>query len=93
MKELIVFKDFFKRRKYRAVRFGEPVVEWTNGAITPYSVIFFENDNGKRKYTVKGTRCDSFKKTLQFTHCETWVHTGLFPDWAKDPVAEKLSRD
>lgn len=88
-----MFKDFFKRRKMRAVRFGAPIVKWTNDSVTVYSVIFFENDNGKRKYTVKGTRLGLFEKTLQFTDCETWKYTGLFPDWAKDPVAEKLSRD
>jgi len=88
-----MFNDFFKRRKMRAVRFGEPIVQWTNGNATVYSVIFFENDNSKRDYTVKGNRCDQFKKSMQFAHCETWKHTGLFPEWAKDPVAEKLSRD
>lgn len=88
-----MFKDFFKRRRMRAVRFGEPIVHWTNGSITPYSIIFFENDNGKRRYTVKGARCDSFEKTQEFTECETWKYTGLFPFWAKDPVAEKLSQD
>ena len=77
----------------RAVRFGEPVVQWTNGNATVYSIIFFENDNGKRKYTVKGNNLGLFNKTMQFAQCETWEHTGLFPDWAKDPVAEKLSRD
>lgn len=88
-----MFEDFFKRRKMRAVRFGEPVVQWTNGSATVYSIIFFENDNGKRKYTVKGDRLGLFEKSMQFAHCETWKHTGLFPEWAKDPVAEKLSRD
>lgn len=88
-----MFKDFFKRRKMRPVRFGEPIVQWTNGCATIYSVIFFENDNGKRDYTVKGNLCDQFKKCMPFAQCETWKHTGLWPDWAKDPVAEKLSQD
>ena len=37
-----MFKDFFKRRKMRAVRFGAPIVEWTNDSVTVYSIIFFE---------------------------------------------------
>jgi len=87
--------DFFKRRKMRVVRYGEITALFgaRYGKMTgQYSIIFFENDNGKREYTVKGSLSSYFDKTPEFSHCETWKYTGLFPDWAKDPLAEKLSR-
>ncbi len=92
-----MFKDFFKRRKMRVVRYGEITAVFSTshsiGEMTgQYSIIFFENDNGKREYIVKGSLSCYFDKTPYFTHCETWKHTGLLPEWAKDPVAEKLSR-
>ena len=86
-----MFRDFFKKRKMRVVKFAELQVNW-RGSHRFYSIIFFENDNGKREYTVKGSLTIFFDETPQFSQCETWVHTGLFPEWAKDPVAEKLSR-
>lgn len=82
-----MFMDFFKRRKMRMVRFGELVVDWV-----VYSVVFYENDNGRRKYTVSSAYTYRFKRTIQFAHCETWKRTGLLPVWAKDPIAEKLTR-
>ena len=90
-----MFRDFFKRRKMRVVRYGEitAIFGARGGEMTgQYSIIFFENDNGKREYTVKGSLSCYFDKTPQFSHCETWKHTGLFPEWAKDPLAEKLMR-
>ncbi len=83
---------FFKKRKFRVVRFAEIVVTWSIAGKIPYSIIFFENDNGKRKYTVSGKDEDNFSNTFEYMHCETWLHTGLWPDWSKDPLAEKLSR-
>ena len=85
--------NFFKRRKMRVVRYGEfaAVFGARYGAMTgQYSIIFYENDYGKREYTVKGSLSCYFDKTPQFSQCETWKHTGLWPDWAKDPLAEKL---
>ena len=79
----------------RVVRYGEitAIFDSRHGEMTgQYSIIFFENDNGKREYTVKGSLTCYFDKTPHFAHCETWVHTGLFPEWAKDALAEKLSR-
>ena len=88
-----MFKDFFKKRKYRATQFGEVNIDWTDGSFTVFSVIFFENDNGKRKWTVSGgSYGETFSNTSYYAACEIWKHTGLFPEWAKDPVAEKLSR-
>ena len=85
--------NFFKRRKYRAVQFGEPQTSWTDGTSTTFSVIFYENDNGKRKYSVTGARRgESFNNTSHYAPCETWKRIGLLPKWAKDPLAEKLSR-
>ena len=87
------FKKYFERRKFRVVRFGEVEVKWKNDTFTVYSVIFSENDNDERKWSVTGgTKQKVFYNTSFFAQCETWKHTGLFPDWAKDPLAEKLSR-
>lgn len=88
-----MFKKFFKRRKMRAIAFGEVHVSWTDGTFTVFSVIFFENDNDKRKWTVSGGSGDqNFYNTSYYAPCQTWKHTGLFPEWAKDPMAEKLMR-
>ncbi len=87
-----MFGDFFKKRKYRTVRFGEVHVNWMDETASNYSIIFFENDNGKRKYTVSGNKTKYFYKTKYYPPCETWKHTGLLPKWAKDPLAEKLCR-
>ena len=76
----------------RTIAFGEPKAEWSDGDINLYSIVFFENNNGKRKYIVKGRNLSSFHRTDFYVACETWKHTGLLPTWAKDPVAEKLSR-
>ncbi len=88
-----MFRNFFKRRKFRAVRFGEVEVKWMDGSFTVFSVIFLENDNDKRKWTVSGGgNYQSFITTSYYASCETWKHTGLFPEWSKDPMAEKLCR-
>lgn len=88
-----MFGKFFKRRKYRAVAFGEIHVPWTDGTSTVFSVIFFENDNGERKWIVSGGSSDQkLYNTKYYAPCETWKHVGLLPEWAKDPVAEKLCR-
>jgi len=88
-----MFNDFFKRRKYRVIAFGEVRVSWADSTFTVFSVIFFENDNGKRKWTVSGGKHSSnFNNTSYYAPCQTWQHTGLLPEWAKDPLAEKLSR-
>ena len=89
-----MFKNFFKRRKMRVVAFGEPTITWTNvGRDTLYSVVFYENNNGERKYTVKSQNdIGEFGRTIFAIHCETWKRTGLLPAWAKDPIAEKLCR-
>lgn len=88
-----MFNDFFKKRKYRAIAFGEPTIKWRCGSQTLYSIVFYENDNGKRKYTIQGQNdIGDFSTSYQYIHCKTWERTGLLPSWAKDPVAEKLSR-
>ena len=88
-----MFGDFFKRRKMRVVGFGEPTIKWRSGHQTLYSIVFYENDNGKRKYTVRAqNHIGDFNVTHQSIHCETWKRTGLLPEWAKDPLAEKLTR-
>ncbi|KKM69584.1 hypothetical protein LCGC14_1449340 [marine sediment metagenome] len=88
-----MFGNFFKRRKYRVIAFGEVKVNWVGGNSTVFCIIFFENDNGKRKWTSSGGgRSEYFSNTSYQAACEIWKHTGLFPEWAKDPVAEKLSR-
>lgn len=98
-----MFNNFFKifkpKSKPIAVRFGELSATFTfnsdtsDNLIAQYSVIFFEYEDGKREYTVKGSYVQYFNKTTYFLHCETWKYTGLFPEWAKDPLAEKLCRD
>jgi len=88
-----MFGDFFKRRKMRVVAFGEPTVKWSDTNPTLFSIVFYENDNGRREYTIEGqNHINSFHRTQHAVHCETWKRTGLLPTWAKDPVAEKLSR-
>jgi len=88
-----MFKDFFKRRKMRAIAFGEIRVTWADGTFTVFSIIFFQNDNGKRKWTAEGAKKrQKFYNTQYYAPCQTWKHTGLLPEWAKDPLAEKLSR-
>ncbi len=88
-----MFKQFFKRRKYRAIAFAEVQANWKGGTSTLYSVVFFENDNGDRKWIESGGQAnESFMVTTYYAPCETWRHTGLLPEWAKDPLAEKLSR-
>lgn len=89
-----MFRDFFKRRKMRVIGFGEPSIHWTDvDCHTLYSIVFYENDNGKRKYTIESQNSiGSFELTKQYIHCETWKRTGLLPGWVKDPIAEKLIR-
>ncbi|KKM69587.1 hypothetical protein LCGC14_1449370 [marine sediment metagenome] len=97
-----IFKRFFKNneneiekeveKEMKAVRYGELRINWTAGPSSVFSVIFYEDDNGKREYRVNGRDTKLFDKTDEYAQCETWKHTGLFPDWAKDPIAEKLSR-
>ena len=89
-----MFKDFFKNRKFRAIAFSEQNFGWTDGTFTTFSIVFFENNNGNRKWTVTGSNAEQngFRKSPQYASCETWRHTGLLPEWAKDPLAEKLMR-
>lgn len=90
---LIELLKFFAKRKYEVVRFGEVRVEWKDSGFTVFSVIFLENGYGKRKWTASGGKNnENFNNTSYYAPCETWVHTGLFPDWAKDAMAEKLMR-
>ena len=83
--------------KPKTVRFGELSVTFhfndSSDLVAQYSVIFFEQEDGEREYTVKGSHTMWFDRTTYFAQCETWKYTGLFPEWAKDPLAEKLSRD
>ena len=88
-----MFGNFFKKRKYRAIAFGELSIAWSDDRTATISIIFFENDNGKRKYIISGYNSSSFHNTRSYAPCETWKHTGLLPAWAKDPLAEKLIRD
>lgn len=93
-----MIKRFFNRRKMRAIAFGDIKTTWTDGydnkTIVHYAVIFFENDLEERKWTVSGgDDIKTFNKTSYPTQCEIWKHTGLLPEWAKDPLAEKLCRD
>ena len=84
---------FLKRCKFRAVRFAELRIRWMSDSCdTTLSVIFYENGNGRRKYIVSGHNQKHFCRTEYYAPCETWLHTGLFPEWSKDPLAEKLSR-
>lgn len=76
----------------RAIAFGDLEIAWVNGGHSFFSVVFFENDNSERKYIVKGENLHSFPNTSHFSKCEIWKHTGLLPEWAKDPMAEKLIR-
>ena len=88
-----MFKSFFKNRKFRAIAFAELEVSWTDDTSNIFSVIFFENGNDKRKWIVSGGReSQNFYNTSYHAPCETWKHTGLLPEWAKDPLAEKLMR-
>ncbi len=88
-----MFGNYFKNRKWRAIAFGEVNVDWQGGNFTVFSVIFFENDNDDRKWKVSGgTDTQCFHNTSHYAPCETWKHTGLLPEWAKDPMAEKLMR-
>ena len=88
------FIDFFKNRRFHAVRFGEVHVDWVDGTFTVFSIIFFENGNDERKWSASGgKRYQQFENTSYYAACQTWKYTGLFPEWAKDPLAEKLSRD
>jgi len=84
-----MFKNFFKRRKTRTVAFG--VLDLYNYNVPCY-VAFYENDNGRRRYTVKGATTYLFEDTYEYFHCQIWLDTGLLPEWAKDPMAEKLMR-
>ena len=89
-----IFERFFKKGEEEnigVIAYGELCISWTNAPNSIFSVIFHENDN-KRLYNVSGRDVEMFDKTTQYAECETWLHTGLLPDWAKDPVAEKLSR-
>lgn len=85
--------DFFKKRKYHVIAFGEIHVRWMDATFTVFCVMFFENNNGKRKWTVSGgDGREHFSSTQYKAACEIWRHTGLLPEWTKDPIAEKLSR-
>lgn len=90
-----LFKRFFKKEKeeenMRAVAYGELCIGWTSAPNSIFSVIFYEDDN-KKLYRVSGRDAPMFDKTTEYAECETWLHTGLLPEWAKDPIAEKLSR-
>lgn len=91
-----LFKIFKSKSKPKAVRFGELTITFefdgASNKICHYSVIFFEHEDGEREYKVKGSHMQWFYRTPHFTQCETWKYTGLFPEWSKDPLAEKLSR-
>ena len=89
-----MFKEFFKRRKYRAIAFAELPIKWTDGTTTVFSIVFFENDNDERRWTISGNENErrGFSPSGQHASCETWRHTGLLTEWAKDPLAEKLCR-
>ncbi len=86
--------QFFDDRKMRTIAYGEPEVLWNGGGNTLFSIIFYENNHGKRKYTVEqqNYQYGHFHYTHEHIHCETWIKTGLLPSWAKDPIAEKLVR-
>ena len=85
-------KALVKQREFRTVRFAELPIDWTDGRHSVLSIIFYENDNGERKYIVSGLHSSHFPNTTFYAPCQTWKHTGLFPEWSKDPLAEKLSR-
>ena len=87
-----MFRDFFKKRKMRVIAFGEPKITWSDGDSNTFSIVFYQNDNGKREYTIKGRNSSHFRGCRYYVPCETWKSTGLLPSWAKDPVAEKLTR-
>lgn len=93
-----MFKRFFKKeekkvkKEMRVIAYGELNIKWTKGPDSIYSVIFYDNDDNERQYKVAGRDTELFDKIREYAHCETWKHTGLLPEWAKDPVAEKLSR-
>jgi len=87
-----MFGGFFKRRKFRTVAFAEVNIKWADSTTSRVIVFFLENDNEKRKYTLKGYGSHVFEQTHYYGPCEIWNRTGLLPEWAKDPLAEKLSR-
>ena len=94
-----MIKRFFRRRKMRVIAFADLETNWIDGydnkTIVHFAVIFFENDNGVRYWTVSGgnNRGSTFENTSYPIQCEIWKHTGLLPEWAKDPLAENLCRD
>ena len=93
-----IFERFFSsnekevKKEMRVIAFGELGIQWTEGPESIFSIIFYENDDHEREYKVTGRDIRLFDKIREYAQCETWEHTGLLPDWAKDPVAEKLSR-
>ena len=84
--------EFFKEREYRTVRFGELDLIANGREEFRILVLFQENNKGNRRYIVKGKYISSFCQLDAYLECETWKETDLFPEWAKDPVAEKLGR-
>ena len=82
-----MFGGFFKRRKMRVIAFGK--LEFHGSRCY---VVFYQNNNDKRKYKMKGNDSGMFKHSSKYVDCNIWADTGLLPTWAKDPVAEKLSR-
>ena len=93
-----LFKNLFKndekeiKKEMRVIAYGELSIKWTKGPESIFSIIFYENDNHEREYKITGRDIQMFDKVREYAECETWQHTGLLPTWAKDPVAEKLSR-
>lgn len=87
------FKKYFERKKFRVIAFSEPVTEWKDNSFSQFSIVFYENDIGERKWEVSGGDVlRVFENTTEYIKCETWRRTGLLPDWVKDPMVEKLSR-
>ena len=81
-------------KKAQAIAYAELKVEWLGGGYTYFSVVFYDGeDANERKWIVaSGNNSGMFGNTAYFAPCETWRHTGLLPEWAKDPIAEKLTR-
>lgn len=88
---LLEFLQFFERRKMRIVGFGEPSVTWSGGHQVLYSIVFYENGYGKRKYTIEeqNTRYGWFYETQERIQCETWKRTGTLPKWAVDKAIKE----
>lgn len=92
------YRDKFnKERKMRVVGYGE--IHWVllddDGVQLPkmYSVLFYENDLGERKYNVNAADYEKkfyWHRLKAFHECELWKSSGIKPAWYEDILQKKL---